>query len=321
MDGSELKDVLRRVFPRWLIVAATLVPNELATLREFLIDGWRYQRSTSYKTAPLSGPRLEARITMTYHQIEKALTFPAPRRPFGLRVAKDLRSLLGRSRSASDNLAPYARYADDALAALDLWNGEGKIDDLVGPVGPERGTPVLPHGELTRYFESRRSVRNFDVDRVPTIEMLDNAVALARHTPSVCNRQAGRIHLYRSRERVRELLRHQNGNRGFGESVSCLAVVTVEREAFLGVGERNQRWVDGGLLAMSFVWALHGLGLSTCMLNWSEANAATDRLRIAGDIPAHEDVIVMIAIGYPAAGHRVARSERRSVEGVRSLHD
>lgn len=62
---------------------------------------------------------------------------------------------------------------------------------------------------------------------------------------------------------------------------------------------------------MSFVWALHALGVQSCMLNWSMPNRATAALRRVAGIDEGEDVIVLVAIGHRAGGSRVARSERR----------
>ena len=89
---------------------------------------------------------------------------------------------------------------------------------------------------------------------------------------------------------------------------------------FVGPDERNQRWVDGGLFAMTLVWAFHALGLSTCMLNWALPNVSSNRLRELAGIPDGEDIVVLIAIGHAAEGARVARSEKRSVDDLGIFH-
>ncbi len=108
----------------------------------------------------------------------------------------------------------------------------------------------------------------------------------------------------------------QNGNSGFGSAVPTVALVTVDTQLFAGPGERNQGWIDGGLFSMSFVWALHGLGLDSCMLNLSLRNGRSDALRRTLDIPDYELPIMMIAIGYARPGHRVARSPRRPIDEI-----
>lgn len=295
--------------------------SEAVALRETLIDGWRYQRATAHKIAVEPGTiqeRREALLTMTYHGVEKALTLPNPRRPFGLALRGRLKGLLTQS-SALEMIPPYEEYARDALRALDTWNGGGEADDLVSPPlaqpasGPTRA-------DLETFFGSRHSVRDFDTSRPPTVAEIQAAVEWARNTPSVCNRQGYRVHFYFDRARIDALLGIQNGAVGFADSVPALAVVTARRPLFVGPMERNQRWVDGGLFAMTLVWALHGSGLASCMLNCAMAARTADRVRAIAGISGDEDIVVMIAIGYPSEGARVARSAKRSHDDLARYH-
>ena len=48
--------------------------------------------------------------------------------------------------------------------------------------------------DLTDFFASRYSVRQFAEEPVP-LALIETAVRLAQKTPSVCNRQSGRVHL------------------------------------------------------------------------------------------------------------------------------
>lgn len=128
------------------------------------------------------------------------------------------------------------------------------------------------------------------------------------------------MHFYRDRDEIGAILRIQNGATAFAQTVPALGVVTARRAMFVGPDERNQRWVDGGLFAMTLVWAFHALGLSTCMLNWALPNVSSNRLRELAGIPDGEDIVVLIAIGHAAEGARVARSEKRSVDDLGIFH-
>jgi len=175
---------------------------------------------------------------------------------------------------------------------------------------------------MDRFFESRHSLRNFDRERPVTEETLSAAARWASRTPSVCNRQAGRVHVYQDRETIDRLLRLQAGNAGFGETVPTLIAFTVESKLFAGANERNQRWIDGALYAMTFNWALHAVGVEGCMLNWSKPNGASVSARKIGGIPDSEDIICLMAVGYPATGKvRVARSPRNSVSRYMTIHN
>lgn len=310
-----MRRIVARVFPVGL-------RQELVALRETLADGWRYQRAStghdSWSEERHLPDRHEARVTMDYHRIEKSLTLPEPRRPFGLGVRDRITQLLDRRPSGAQN-RPYVEHAERALNGLQSWNDRGVIEDDVSPT-LEPGRPQLDEDQIRRFFASRHSVRNFDTDHAPTEADLLQVVELARNTPSVCNRQGFRVHFFRERDDIDAILRIQNGAVGFAGSVPALAVVTARRAMFVGPDERNQRWVDGGLFAMTLVWAAHALGLATCMLNWALPSASSARLRKITGIPDGEDIVVLIAIGHAAEGARVARSEKRTVDDLATFH-
>jgi nitroreductase len=111
----------------------------------------------------------------------------------------------------------------------------------------------------------------------------------------------------------------QNGNRGFTEEIDKLLVVTSDLGSFVSPGERNQCWIDGGLFAMSLVYALHSLGLGTCCLNWSVEHEADRKLRQAAGIRESEAVIMMIAVGHLPEVLNVQQSPRKLVDDVLTI--
>lgn len=249
---------------------------------------------------------LESRLTLQYHGIEKGASFPNPKRPYGLSKILEIRELLGVAADLS--VTPVGlSAAESAVRALKSFNDTGEISEVVTPLSDWDGSS-LDEALIDRFVKTRHSVRNFDRERDVNPSLIQKIVALASSTPSVCNRRSYRAHYFDDSDRMSQVLALQNGNGGFSHTVQGLLVVTVRRSSFTGVGERNQRWVDGGLFAMSIVWLCHAHGLGTCFLNWSQTNSVTDKLRSVAGISAAEDVIVLIAVGYPAQGHRVARS-------------
>src|SRR5690606_10197493 len=117
---------------------------------------------------------------------------------------------------------------------------------------------VLAEGkrDLRGFFASRHSIRSFDNDRIER-SLIEEAVRMALFTPSACNRQPWRVYVVDDHKLLREVLNLQGGNRGFGDTVPCVLVVTGDLSATLHVGERYQPWLDGGMFAMSLVYAFH----------------------------------------------------------------
>lgn len=289
--------------------------QKLSTWREFRKDKRRYQAYSSLiesASPTLRGTELESQLTRDYHRVEKALALPKPKRPFG---GSFLLSRLNRLIPLGEEVAPNASFVTAAVAARDAlvqWNSTGVTDDAVAPIAhiPE------DHGcdDPSAFFTSRRSVRHFS-SVVVDLDTIHEAIRLAAHSPSVCNRQPWKVRLFSGEDAVR-VLRHQNGNAGFTENIPLLALVSVEISHFFGPGERNQAWIEGGIFASSLVWALHGLGLQSCMLNLSITNQKADSLRRDSGMSSSELPIMMIAIGHGARSHRVARSHRRALHEI-----
>jgi nitroreductase len=268
-------------------------------------------------TFPADAVQVECLLTKDYHRVEKGLSLATPKRPFGNLLEKRLSRSLANA-SATGLTGPGAdanRYASDALQALRQWNETGVVDDTVSPTNLRQDVSIPPD-VLESFFAGRASVRNFARGSKVSIDEIEKAVELAQNTPSVCNRQAARVHVVMAHNDVQLVLAEQNGNSGFRDSVPHVAIVTVDRRLFSGPEERNQRWIDGGLYAMSFVWALHGLGIGSCMLNWSVLHEKSATLRDVVGIDANEDIICLIAFGYPNDGLRRARSPRRPSSSV-----
>lgn len=312
-----MRDIIRRLLPARLARAARGAQARLSMYVEFAKDQRRYQLAAAPADNAVSRrahPRhLEAQITKDYHRVEKGLALRQPKRPFGTAVEERMNLLLPVAERAPSQSA-YLHHALTARDALSVWNDVGTVDPEISPVRPGGRNE---QGDVRSFFESRHSVRDFS-DRELDETVIASAVELAINSPSVCNRQAWHVRVYREPTDVRRVLSFQNGNRGFGH-VPAVALVTVDARLFTGVEERNQGWIEGGIFSMSLVWALHGLGVDSCMLNMSIKNKRGKALRSALNVGENELIIMMIAMGYGRDGHRIARSPHRAIEDVLDL--
>ncbi|MRR49946.1 MAG: nitroreductase family protein [Rhodocyclaceae bacterium] len=264
------------------------------------------------------------------------MALPAPRPGFGqVAVAQLLaatstylerfgadRTLLG----ASATLDEYLRF--NAAHGIDLPRIRAGAEQLRSALGASASDGLGGTREVTReeihqsgrvdlsgFFQSRHSVRQFSPEPVEP-SLLEKAVRMAQKTPSVCNREAGRVYVVSDRKKASELLQFQNGNRGFGDQADKLLVVTARLDCFLTVAERYQCWIDGGLFAMSLIYALHSLGVGSCCLNWSVEPAVDRAFKAAAGIPDDQAVILLLAVGHLPERFRVAVSARRELEDV-----
>ncbi|MEO1002605.1 MAG: nitroreductase family protein [Cyanobacteria bacterium J06638_7] len=290
-------------------------------LRDYALfrDYAAFESGTLYRSArALSDANLEALISIEYHRLEKGLSHVQRRASFGADAAQRLESALNEA-DARGLRSSITTYATDVLACY--------RSVLKGVEAPPVGWRTLSRDALLSasaiparaFFTSRHSIRCFDPSQPVSLERIREAISLASHTPSVCNRQTWRVVICQSEQARTAALALQNGNQGFGHLASHVLIVASDRSCFASIGERNQPWIEGGLFAMSLVYALHSLGLGTCCLNWSVDNQRDAQLKQALDIPASYAIAMMIAVGSLPATIPVAESRRRTADDLLEL--
>jgi len=316
---------------------------EIRLARHYLYDRSRFRRHSAIRST-LSRENLRALITMDYHRIEKGLALRDPRVGFGewflprllsnlqtyhaaygpdriLLVALNALAAYVRFNEANDYQQPAVREGLNTLLrrvgdAPELCEGgEGGIRRLSG-----QEVKANACRDLDAFFRSRHSVRHFGDSPLPR-EIVEKAVSLAVYSPSVCNRESWRVHVFSDPESKSSVLRHQSGNRGFGDQAAHVLIVTTDIQCFASIGERNQSWIDGGMFAMSLIWALHSLGVGTCCLNFCVEKETDAALRACADIPDSQVVIMMVAVGPLPDEFAVAQSPRRALDEVIVFHD
>jgi len=317
---------------RWTAVrgAGPYLASVASTLVGFGYDAVRYLR-----WSPLSGPlrsvdHLDAYVTMEYHALEKGLALRHPRPGFGRQHVRSLISLI-RTSTEHHGWRPVTLQALNVVRAYQAAQPEGygdpEIDRLLAaaPAAKEAagGTRTVSREDVLRdaridlsaFFASRSSVRDFSDEPVDPAS-IEKAVRMARTTPSVSNRQAWRVYLLSDSGAIATALRHQHGNRGFGDRIDKLLIVTSTLTRFANAGERFQCWIDGGMFSMTLVHALHSLGLGTCCLNMSSTRAQDRGLRRDVAIRPNDTVIMMIAVGNLPQRYRVTESPDRPMEDL-----
>jgi len=325
---------LKAVLPGWLLKRMRLALNHYRLVGNYFYDWRRFIKHSALGGPPRTAAQLEAYLTMDYHSLEKGLALKKPRLLFGqARIQKIISSIhlysarFGPTRAshiAINTLEAYQAYHHDrgsdlpTIKAFLEATAEKKPDaERAGGTLAVTKASIHERGkcDLKDFFYSRYSVRHFSDEPVAT-ELIEQAVVMAQKSPSVCNRQASRVHLIEDRQAIKTALKHQNGNRGFSEQIGTLVVVTADLQAFVSSGERNQAWIDGGMFAMTLVYGLHSLGLGSCCLNWSADRKTDKALRRDVALEESEAVIMMIAVGHLPEQLNVAQSPRKHLDEV-----
>ncbi len=328
--------------------ALTLLKRVWRTVYQFVqhnLDAFyshlRYLRfSNSFHRSARDRQKLEALLFFYYHKIEKALALPEVKPLFGLGYIETVLDLMERwdsltgdrdavvFRGGYASLVRYHTHVGEALAQarpalarrIDkfLADYERPEEDLSagGTRTITAATLQTCSGTLFEHFvDCRHSVRNFTERHVPDNEIVQ-AVRLAQRSPSVCNRQCWRVHVFTSEHDKGLVLHQQNGNAGFGHLADRVLLITADLRAFISTGERHQAYVDGGMFAMTLVYALLARGIASCCLNVCHSSSQDLALRRVCKIPKWEVPVMMIVVGYPPDSLQVAVSARKLTESM-----
>jgi len=271
------------------------------------------------------------------HIVEKGLALPQPRAGFGqpkitnlIKKAREYEASYGQDEITSmlrDMLQAYLSFHRETQEALpDGFENLIRSFSAEAEPGKKGGLIVRQKKQwqaysLEKYQEfvaCRHSVRDFDDTSVDDTR-IQEIIEVSLNTPSVCNRQGWMVHYYNSKKEINDLLSYQNGNAGFSECIDKLLIVTGNIKAFTR-HEHNQLFIDGGLLSMNIMLALHAAGLGSCPLNTCMPFNKESTLKNAAGIPKHEKLIMMIAIGSLKEKFSVAQSEKYKLADVLKVH-
>jgi glycosyltransferase involved in cell wall biosynthesis/nitroreductase len=339
VDLKNLKQFLRPILQNKLASFAIYCIDAIYDFARYLLYSGNLYAVHSDRT------KLESLILMHTHKIEKALALKEPREIEAVQITRLVRYMERYSKNGDRNSIPilsacvalskYTEYfgfklhkhssrVAKSLHAF-LMNYAEQIEENRIQSGTktyqarsaaEKNTTI----DYDFFVRSRHSIRNFSNTPVPR-EVLNRAVDQAKYTPSVCNRQSWRVHVFENEIEKKKALSVQNGNEGFGDSADKILLITCDMRCFFTSRERNQYFIDGGMFSMSLIHALHAAGVGSCALNLSTYSYQDFKLHRLLGIPGYEAPIMMMAIGYPPDNLEVACSHRIPVQRLIRYRD
>ena len=322
---------IKKLLPPKFILYVNRTRQRIAISRLYRFDQKRLKKYAFTLQKQFSRENLRAKITLHYHAIEKGLSNANPRLGFGERAFTELFWTMdayikngyptddSRFQSAVSVIAAYVKLHQTHNHSVPRV--EENLKKYISLLLPENrelgGFLTLKRDELPDFrtlafddlSKNRVSVRDFGEDQIDDPKVFE-ALRIATRTPSVCNRQAWRVRYVKSPEKVQDVLKIQGGFRGNGENLRSLLIVTADKQYMTGGRERNQTYIDGGMFAMSLLYALTSVGIASCPLNASFRLEQEEKIRHLLQVGEAEDFITVIALGtYPAA-FKIAKSPR-----------
>ena len=281
--------------------------------------------------------KMEYTLLRENHVIEKGMSMRNPKIGFGQKKVLDLCKKLLKYKKIYSSENPkfldypvstikryieYTKATGTAIPEIEsVWiklSDDGHYEKI------QSGIETVSKNDITKDFSSfadfvkaRHSIRYFS-RVIPDQNIIDEALKIAQQTPSACNRQGWKVHVFK-KDACKKILEWQGGARGFEEEPTVVFLVTANLRAFLHY-EPFQAYVDGGMYAMSLIYALHSVGLGTIPLSCGFHHSKLKSLHNLFDIPQNEVPIEIIACGTLEDKFNIAVSKRKSITETTVMH-
>jgi len=337
---DSMKEVIRKIVPKKLLNAVLTMRYRIRLFEIYRSDYKRYVNAAYGNPSNTSLENLRGKITLFYHALEKGLSHENTRFGFGklalsglfqsleMYVEKgyptqDSRFIAGLS-SLDEYIKLHDRNAFPIPEVKERFSALMKKRDVSinmiercgGALSLDKESVFQSKDtDFVSLINSRYSVRNFSKQKLE-IGVLEKAIYISLKSPSACNRQPWKVHIVREEELVNRVLDVQDGMKGFGENLDSLLLVTVDASYYGSYVERNAGYIDGGMYGMTLVYALHHLGVASCILNASFSEKKDKEIRRLVGLSDTELIILLISVGNYPETFNVPLSKRDSIDDI-----
>ena len=332
-----IRTILKKIIPRTVIDYLRSLQTSYSWRKEisenFAYDKERYIKNSIFSLSLTDETQLTSMITATCHSIEKGMAVENTKPGFSLNAASSLCSLLNEYHNR--NYSKDCSLIQSAHLMLERYincNKHTKTsialdEDIAGNIEIENGidggsfettkSEILKgsKGDFESLVNSRHSIRHFSNEPVD-VETLKKAIALAQQTPSSCNRQCARVYIIQNREKFSQVTKLLTGYKGFTTEFNKLLFVASDLRVFSGSRERNQAYLEGGMFAMTLLYALHFYGLGACALNWAVLHEKDKKIRKLLNLADSHIIVLFIAVGNIADELKIACSQRLLIDKI-----
>lgn len=184
--------------------------------------------------------------------------------------------------------------------------------------GPDKPSPVK-YDDLLALAMRRRSVRWYLQKKVPR-DLIDKALMIARQSPSACNRLPYEFRIYDDPKLVRKIASTPMGTGGYDYNIPVIIVVVGKLNYYFSSRDRHSIYTDASLAIMAFMYALETLGLASCPINWPDFEPLEMKMQRNLGLSVDERPVMLISVGYPDPNAKVAYSQKKSLDALRSYN-
>jgi len=281
----------------------------------------------------------EVLLRRNIHRLEKGLIMRPRRKVFArsyiLETVKAYKSLLIRYQDES-NYSGEIQWTHDVLEEYFSVVGEDMAINKARKIYQSINNDVIPNRDYKPYrrlitdnhvgyedflglSKQRRAVRWYEDKKVPR-ELIDKAITVAALSPSACNRQPFEFKIFDEPELIEKVASVPMGTSGFSHQFPMIVVLVGKLDAYFDERDRHVIYIDASLAAMSFMYALETLGLSSCPINWPDIKKRENLLSNLLQLEPSDRAIIFISVGYPDNKALIPFSHKKSLDKIRSYN-
>ena len=280
-------------------------------------------------------------ILMTTHALEKAFSLNNPKKGFG--VTKSMQPTNNIEKYISKygynskldvpisliitylNYQKETKYSDKKLDEVEIKiqkilsniNQPKAKFNKAGKISFSKETMLhLNDANFKTLARNRYSIRHFGKGDISE-EILKEAIKIAQKSPSACNRQSYRVHIFSDKQKD-IILSTQGGANSFYKEANKAILITGDLNRYYST-EMHLPYIDASLFAMSLMYALTYLGIASIPLTMGRKLSVLKQIQ-GMKIPQNEIPVILIAIGNYPDEVIVSQSERFSIDSFTTFH-
>ena len=181
--------------------------------------------------------------------------------------------------------------------------GEGKVSS------------IFSFEDFHRLNIQRRSIRYYDDKKVPR-DLVEKALNTALLAPSACNRQPFVFRIIDDQKKLKIASSLPNGAKVFADNIKMMVFIIGDLSNYFDERDKHLTYIDSSLVAMNFILALETLGLSSCIINWSDLPSKNQELKRFLGLKSWEHCVMTISVGYASDSGGIPSSLKKEVSQV-----
>ena len=311
-------------------------------LPDMIAEYWRFSKQTVRCGMSKNPEKLLTEILMLTHALEKGFSIHDKKKGFGEKKLLQLVSLLvryfkkyGYSEALETPIALSLKLIDfhrrSGFLNESFKTAEKRVCELISQVGKEKDDfsqagyihksceemQRLSNANFEVLAQNRYSFRHFSDEPVLEGE-IKKVLDIAKKSPSACNRQAYRVHVF-SKDMKNQILLLQGGANSFYKEVDKALLITGNLNRYYSM-EQHLSYVDASLFAMSLMYAMTANGIASIPLTMGRKRKELVKIRKMMNLPENEEPVLLIAIGHYPKQAELSLSARNPIEYFTKFH-